>query len=560
MFRESDEYHQLKAYSSNDTIINEKLLKLFKDKKAWHNLFRTQVVELIDEDIFRPLFCDGFGAPNASIRVLVGMFILKEARGMSDSQLFENCNFNILYKSALGLHNFDDLLPASSTYYLLRERIVKWEEEGHGNLLEQVFAQITRSQVKEFKIDGKKIRMDSKLLGSNIAWYNRYELVHETLYQAYRGLKVQFARVLSEVEFNFLKVTLGEAGKNVSYRSNKLELENKLTQLGSIIYKIISHIEGNTVKSIENLRKVFEQQYEVIGDTVIPLPKQQLKATCIQSPHDTDCHYKQKGNKQTKGYSINTTETCNPENNVNLITNVGVESASKTDNDHLIPAVEATQEILSQPIETLNTDGAYHSFPNENYCREKGIDHIIGTLTGNQARHNYSFNENNELEATNIHTNEVFPCIPVKTKNPDAIPKWRFYDDTGKRKYITQIDVDASMLRRQIKARTKEEVNLRNNVEATIFQLGYHYRGNKSRYRGLTKHRMWANLRCIWINFMRIRKYMVSLNPNTPNSLKEGINSIPIFDFLHHTFIKITFIIFLLPFRRNFRLTLSRFW
>jgi len=553
MFKETDKHQQLSAFSNYDTIMNDKALKMFKDKNAWHNLFRTQVVELINEDLFRPLFCNGFGAPNASIRVLIGMYILKEARGLSDSQLFESCNYNSLFKSALGLHNYDDPLPVSSTYYKLRERIVDWEAEGNGNLLEQVFAQVTRSQVMEFKVDGKKIRMDSKLLGSNIAWYNRYELVHETLRLAYRAVKDQAAKVLSETEFDFLKATLGEAGKNVSYRSNKAELETKLTQLGIIIFKIISHIEGNTIKSIEMLRTVFEQQYEVVGDTVIPLSKQQLKATCVQSPHDTDCHYKQKGNKLTKGYSINTTETCNPENNVNLITNVGVESASKTDNDHLIPAVEATQEILSQPIETLNTDGAYHSFPNENYCRENGIDHIIGALTGNQARYNYSFNENNELEATNIHTNEVSLCSPVKTNKPDALPKWRFYDDTGRRKYITQIDIDASMIRRQIKARTREEVNLRNNVEATIFQLGYHYRGNKSRYRGLTKHRMWANLRCIWINFVRIMKYMISLAPVTPLTPKKDGNNTPIFDFLYQVFMKIAVVIFLFPFSRNFR-------
>lgn len=27
----------------------------------------------------------------------------------------------------------------------------------------------------------KQVRMESKLLGSNIAWYSRYELIHETL-------------------------------------------------------------------------------------------------------------------------------------------------------------------------------------------------------------------------------------------------------------------------------------------------------------------------------------------------------------------------------------------
>ena len=48
----------------------------------------------------------------------------------------------------------------------------------------------------------------------------------------------------------------------------------------------------------------------------------------------------------------------------------------------------------------------------------------------------------------------------------------------------------------------------RNNVEASIFQLGYHYSNAKSRYRGLIKHQMWANMRCLWVNFVRVLNYI----------------------------------------------------
>jgi len=48
-------------------------LKDYEDAEKWHNQFRIQVTNRIDEDIFRPLFYDGFGAPNVSIRVLAGM-------------------------------------------------------------------------------------------------------------------------------------------------------------------------------------------------------------------------------------------------------------------------------------------------------------------------------------------------------------------------------------------------------------------------------------------------------------------------------------------------------
>jgi len=59
-------------------------------------------------------------------------------------------------------------------------------------------------------------------------------------------------------------------------------------------------------------------------------------------------------------------------------------------------------------------------------------------------------------------------------------------------------------LRKRLAAIAKERLNIRNNVEATIFQGGYHYRGNKSRYRGKGKHHIWALMQCMWINFRRI--------------------------------------------------------
>jgi hypothetical protein len=57
----------------------------------------------------------------------------------------------------------------------------------------------------------------------------------------------------------------------------------------------------------------------------------------------------------------------------------------------------------------------------------------------------------------------------------------------------------------------KEELNRRNNIEATIFQMGFHYSNDKSRYRGLAKHKLWAYSRALWVNFVRLQKYIAKL-------------------------------------------------
>ena len=508
MFRHSNKSYQLNLFSSAHTLLAGTVLRDYEDKYKWHNQFREQVTQRIDEDLFRPLFCEDFGAPNASIRVLIGMMILKEAQGWSDSQLFEHCKFNLLVRSALGFMNIDDSVPAPSTYYLLRRRIVSWEKEGHGNLIEKVFAQATKSQAIEFQINGNKIRMDSKLLGSNISWYTRYELVHETVRKAYECAKFRIDGILSKSDKELLRRIAGESGDKVSYRSSRTELENQLTLLGSIIYKIINQLDDNSLEVLQTLRRVFHEQYQVSDDQVSALPKQEISAASIQSPHDTDCHYRQKDDRQVKGYSINVTETCDTGETLNLVTNVIVDTATAADCDFLQPAIEATQEVVTQKIETTNADGAYHSVENQDYCKENGIDFVVSAIQGRPSRYDLSTDEKGDLVVTDLQTNTIIPSRVVASHKADAQPKWAILNDQNKNRYFTQKDIDTSLLRQQIAARTQAELNFRNNVEATVFQLGYHYPNAKSRYRGIIKHRMWANLRCLWINFIRIAKFI----------------------------------------------------
>ena len=74
-------------------------------------------------------------------------------------------------------------------HYLFRKRINDYAKAGNENLFTVLFAELTQSQCVDFNVSGKRIRMDSKLLGSNIAWLSRYELVHETLGLFYKQVK-----------------------------------------------------------------------------------------------------------------------------------------------------------------------------------------------------------------------------------------------------------------------------------------------------------------------------------------------------------------------------------
>ena len=134
-------------------------------------------------------------------------------------------------------------------------------------------------------------------------------------------------------------------------------------------------------------------------------------------------------------------------------------------------------------------------------------------MQGSHARYDLTMCETGELIVTDLLTSELIPSQKSKSKTSDKPPTWRIIDHNGKARYFDQKEIDNCYLRKKLKERTQEELNLRNNVEATIFQLGYHYPNKKSRYRGLVKHEIWTFVRCIWINFVRISKYLKSLVP-----------------------------------------------
>jgi hypothetical protein len=180
MYQSSETAKQTDMWKDPRLEMGKRTRDIFDNREGWHHRFRQEVTNRVDEDIFKPLFSADKGALNAPLRILIAMMALKEGRGISDAHLYEEARFNALTRSARGLVHSDDEVPTESTYYLLRQKIVEYEEKRGKNLLEEACAQITKGQCEEYQVSGKRIRMDSKLLGSNIRWYSRYGIVHET--------------------------------------------------------------------------------------------------------------------------------------------------------------------------------------------------------------------------------------------------------------------------------------------------------------------------------------------------------------------------------------------
>ncbi|HBQ81453.1 MAG TPA: transposase [Bacteroidales bacterium] len=540
MFKKSNKETQLDAFTNVPTMLERSALKQYSDQGHWHNQFREQVVMRIDESIFGVLFNNTTGAPNAPARTLVGMMILKESFGWSDSQLFEHCRFNLLVRSSLGLFNINDPLPVESTYYLLRKRIYDHQKQNGEDLMGKVFAHITSGQIKEFNVNGRSIRMDSKLIGSNIAIFTRYEIIHQTLCLFYKSLDKPEKSKLFVVDRKQLELLMKEESSKTVYHSTKDELRGRLQTIGILIYNLLNRLEYLQTELYQLLQRVFNEQYKVIEDEQIELrPKEEISSSSLQSPHDPDSAYRNKGDQTVKGYSVNITETCS-QDNLNLITNVIVEKANTPDTAFVDPAIEATIEVTGQIVEKVYADGAYQS-PNNDACCEN-IDMVFTGIQG--AGSKYDLNMTQEgLLVTDTRTGEQIKAVLVKKHKNSKEDRWRITTPSGYY-YFGQLAIRASQLRRQMKGRSLEELHKRNNVEATIFQLSYPLRNNKSKYRGIIKQKTWAYCRCLWINLVRILNFTKQICQRTFK-----IMELPVFE---HSFVNY------LNFQTKSQLILSR--
>lgn len=523
MFKKTDDAVQFNMFSDPKDLLNEKSRKKFSDPGSWHNLFRKHVLSGIDEDQFRPLYTQVMGAPNSSIKLLIGMMIIKESLQCSDKQLFEQCEFNLLVRSALGLMNIDDPLPAESTYYLLRKRIYTFNRQTEEDLFANIFQGITSQQVREFEVNGSRIRMDSKLIGSNIAWYTRYELIHQSMRQFYHDIPSDApGKKMNRKDRAALQVLLSEEGSKVVYRCTKPELNLRMQSFGPLIYRLLKIYKQNP--HYEALSRVFEEQYKS-GDGLIQIrDKEEISADSVQSPNDLDCSYRDKDGQMVKGYSVNVTETCS-DNQLNFITDIKTVKVNTPDTAFLIDAVEATNSVTGQTVDKIHSDGAYHSPRNSGFCSSNDIDMVLTGIQGTQGRYDLNPSQN-RLQVIDTKTGEIIEAHRCKQSVDE---KWWIKLESGYR-YFTKKDITNSLIRKKLKNRTLEELQRRNNVEATIFQLCFNTHNNKTRYRGLQSHQVWAYCRALAINLVRIKNYIETIRQRTNNDffvlIREAFSSL----------------------------------
>ena len=481
MYKKSNIESDLDIFGNLTSFLSGPRLKKYESPEEWHNLFRKQITAEIDESIFACLFDKDNGRPNAPIRQIISMMILKEGHGWSDRELFENINFNLLVRSSIGLYNLNDTAPCEATYYNLRRAIYIYQIEKGIDLIGELFSKLTKKEAISFDVNGKNLRMDSTLMGSNIAKNSRLQLILNVISVFYNDIKNQDSLLLklTSEDIKLLDSLIKQKSGQLVYRLNSQEREDLLIQLGYLLIKLQSTYCEIDSEYYRLIVRVLQDQYQIETDKIELKSGKDISSGSLQSPFDEDAEYRNKNGEVVQGFSYNGTETCN-EKGLNLILNVEVQPATKSDDSFLEGGVNKSEEIVGN-IGSLNVDGAYNSQDNQAFAKEKEIEVIYSGLQGKKGLYQFEIQEDGTVKVINTETGNEYKAVEYKAG------KYRI-NDQGKTKYFTDKSIGSTLHREKIENTDRKEKNRRNNVEATMFQLKYYTRNGKTKYRGQIKN------------------------------------------------------------------------
>lgn len=500
MFRRSASSTQLDVLSNPEQHLSDRDCRALNDLNAWYNVFYAVVTQRVPEERFRPLFDEATGRPNASIRVLVGMLILKEGFGWSDEQLFEALRFHLLVRRALGLFNLTDEVPSESTYYLFKQRLYQYQVETGISLLHEVFQELTRGQAERFGVVGEKLRMDSTLLDSNLATCTRLQLFISCLQVFWKSLDAPAQARAEAADREWLAQLCGKRPNQVIYRLDEATKKAWLEAFGGLLGRLLRLYSEADSAQYAVLERLLMEQYAIDheSESLSLKSPEEISADSLQSPHDLDAAYRKKGEEKVRGYSANVTETC--EQDLNLITDVQVEPATAADNGYLQDAVEHSEQVAGEAKE-ISADGAYYSEDNAAYAEQEGKRIHYTGFPGKRGRYRYERTE----AGVRVTDTETGDTILAEEYKPG---RYRFrFTEVDPWRYVKDKDIARSERRQQTEDLPRELYNRRCNVEATIFQLCYHTRKKQLRYRGQFRVTLWAICRAAWINVSRITDY-----------------------------------------------------
>lgn len=298
----------------------------------WSFIYKNRVLPLIDEEKFRHLYSETEGRPNAPIKTMVSLLIFMGLEKLSwravEFQFPRRIDWLIATNTPFGEAQIDH-----TTLFKFYQRLEADETA------RELFVELTNSFIEACGTSVKKQRTDSFFIHGWLRTLSRYGLFKETIRKFLQSLHKQkpglYEDIKDQISQDYLEKNfdLTEKDKELAHR--------KVSLMAQDLYKLKCAFENHKqvahYETFKTLIKVFAQQCEVkendenqAAETEIII-KEKPDSDTISTPHNPEARYIRKGKQQVTGDKGVVTETCDPENKTQFITDIEVVEATEPD-------------------------------------------------------------------------------------------------------------------------------------------------------------------------------------------------------------------------------------
>jgi len=525
MFRKNKRHFQLPLTSNVDEL-PPKLRKRLDT--SWSGVFYREFFSRLDETPFAILYADCPSRPNIPVNVLVGLEYLKAGNGWTDEEMFDEFGYNSQVRYALGFRQLGDGDFEPRTLYYFRERLSRYMQETGINLLDQAFEQVTDKQIAAYHLKTGKQRMDSTQIASNIRSMSRLQLLVEVLQRVHRMLTEADQGHYVEV---FAPYIQGHAGQYV-YHLKGQDTNEHLQKIGEVMQRLLAELQASYAQEpvYQMFERVFGEHYLVEEKVLKTKLDKELSASSLQSPDDLEATYREKNKKHYKGYVANLTETCDPDNDLQLVTKVQVAANSVDDAKLMEEALPNLKE--RSELKTLYTDGGYGSPSADQAMQDNRVEQIQTAIRGrapSTEKLNLSDFEIKQAESgkptqTTCPQGQTVAVHPSSQKKGfvahfeaevcqacpflQKCPAQRGKRDARFHLRFSQQQANMSQRRRRSLIHQKEGRNLRAAVEATVRQVKHPFPASKLPVRGRFRVTCMVIGSALTTNVRRIQRYL----------------------------------------------------
>ena len=369
---------------------------------GWQGVFRHVILELMPVDALGKHYSEGMGRPTKELYSMAGLVFMAEFQNWTKEETLNAYCFGMDTHYALNMEPVaHDLADRTLERY-----IALFEKD---KLAEKIMHDVTVELAKLLEIKIDKQRLDSTHVFSDMATFGRTRMmgvaIKRFLTQVIRKDQSAYDALPESLRKRYRPSAhqmFADTGKD---KESRQLLRQQVAEDMCFLVDYFADIEPlNNANSYKAIKRILHEQCDVIEEKVTV--KEKTGSHVMQNTSDPDASYD--GHKGP-GYQLQIPETCDPDNEVQLITAALPQTASEQDSESVDPVLDALEDSNLLPKELL-VDTSYASDANVQNAESRGVE-LVGPVPG---RHSDTATDELSVDDFNIdESTEQVVCCPA---------------------------------------------------------------------------------------------------------------------------------------------------